>query len=600
MSKKKSALLIVSLLFCLGCGFVYREYWQAVHHRDCQNNLRYIGLAMHNYAATYGALPPRVTRDAQGKLLHSWRTLLLPFLDEKALYEQIDLSKPWNDPVNAAAMAQRVSVYQCPTRVQEGPTCNYLGIEGKDSALADTTGVPFADILDARSRTLLAVESREGIASWGEPVDVKAEDVQIDVNLPGSLISSRHSRGAGCLCSDGSVESLPNGWKAQAVRDACTKSGFELAVMPSQMDITPEDALLQKFVEKGGPFRTKEFTQPSVPEDDVGLDDLDWVQLYKQIGLPNPERQIPAAYAYFEHTGHQRYLVAVAHSESEEMDAAKYWLQEAIVEEGLTMAETNSVRSVLSSLEDRSAEREALKDEFEIFAKASLRYWKRAERVKPKLHLPPNYDPQQSIPLVVCLHPDRLSPTFWDDTFCAQLASALKVAVLIPAGTEHYGPDRYHWTAEFESQYEPDHAVIEKAVSEFEGKFTEMQGKRILVGLHQSYDLVLAITGKHHEKYAGAVMIHPNSIDSDNDQSRAFIESAKQQSSVNQRIFVLYEPEKYRENLANFIKKTLAPTARKVELKIDEDASFEYPRKITSEHELAPRIQDAIRAVMPT
>ena len=599
MSRRKLVLLGSLLVGCLGAGFLYRAYWQAVHHNDCRNNLKQIGLAMHNYASAYGTLPPRVTRDAKGNLLHSWRTLLLPYIEQKALYDKIDLSKPWNDPANADAMAQQVTVYQCPANGEKGPKCHYFGIEGSDSALADNAGVAFVNILDSRSRTLIAVESREGIASWGEPVDVKAEDIQIDVNQPGSLISSRHSSGAGCVCCDGTVEYLPKGWKAQAVRDACTKSGFELAVMPSQMEVTPEDVLLQKFIEKGGPFRTFEFSKPSDPEEvDADIYALDWVELNEQIFIPDRKRQILAAHANFDQTGHQRFLVSATYSESNQMDAARYWFQEAIVEEGLMVGETNSARNLLSSFRESGKEVEALRNQLELFAKTSFRYWKQAKRAKPKLHLPANYDPKQSIPLVVCLHPDRLSPSFWEDAFCAQLADGLNVAVVIPAGTEHYGPDRYHWTAEFATQYEPDHDTIEKAASEFKGKFQEMQGSRILVGLHQSYDLVLAITGKHHDQYASAVLIHPNSIMSSNDQSRAFIQAATEQTSVKQRLLVLHEPEQYRKNLANFIAKTLAPTGRKVELKVDDDASFEYPKKLTSESELAPRILDAIRAVL--
>ena len=57
-----------------------------------------------NYEQAYNALPPAYTVDANGRPLHSWRTLILPYLEQESLYQTIDLSKPWNDPANARAV----------------------------------------------------------------------------------------------------------------------------------------------------------------------------------------------------------------------------------------------------------------------------------------------------------------------------------------------------------------------------------------------------------------------------------------------------------------------------------------------------------------
>ena len=68
---------------------------------QCKNNLKQIGLALHNYHDIYHVFPPAYTVDGNGKPLHSWRTLILPYLDQAPLYLKIDLSKPWDDPANA-------------------------------------------------------------------------------------------------------------------------------------------------------------------------------------------------------------------------------------------------------------------------------------------------------------------------------------------------------------------------------------------------------------------------------------------------------------------------------------------------------------------
>src|SRR5262249_28110992 len=88
-----------------------RNAGPAAERNACSNNMKMIALAILNYADKYHELPPAYTVDANGKPLHSWRTLILPFLEEEKLYESIDLSKPWNDPANAKAFNTHMSPY---------------------------------------------------------------------------------------------------------------------------------------------------------------------------------------------------------------------------------------------------------------------------------------------------------------------------------------------------------------------------------------------------------------------------------------------------------------------------------------------------------
>src|SRR5437667_11495619 len=57
------------------------------------NNLKQIGLAMHNYHAAYAHLPPRAVfaNDKSGKALLSWRVLILPFIEQDNLFRQFHL-----------------------------------------------------------------------------------------------------------------------------------------------------------------------------------------------------------------------------------------------------------------------------------------------------------------------------------------------------------------------------------------------------------------------------------------------------------------------------------------------------------------------------
>ena len=100
----------------------------AASRSQCKNNLKQIGLALHNYLDAYSVLPPAYTVDDAGRPLHSWRTLLLPYIDQQTLYNTIDLSKPWDDPVNATACKTSVPAYRCPSADIPADHTTYLAI----------------------------------------------------------------------------------------------------------------------------------------------------------------------------------------------------------------------------------------------------------------------------------------------------------------------------------------------------------------------------------------------------------------------------------------------------------------------------------------
>ncbi len=74
---------IIGILVILLLPF-RRTAGDAARRMQCSNNLKMLALAMHNYHDFYKSLPPAYTVDSQGNHLHSWRTLLLPFLEESA------------------------------------------------------------------------------------------------------------------------------------------------------------------------------------------------------------------------------------------------------------------------------------------------------------------------------------------------------------------------------------------------------------------------------------------------------------------------------------------------------------------------------------
>jgi hypothetical protein len=138
----------------------------------CRNNLRQIGFALENYAERNGSYPPAYTVDATGKPLHSWRTLILPYLEEAALYKSIDLTKPWDDPVNAKALHAHVLAFQCAEAELPPNHTSYLAIVTPQSCLRGGKSVTPADVTDGLAKTITVIEvPNEKTVPWMSPQD---------------------------------------------------------------------------------------------------------------------------------------------------------------------------------------------------------------------------------------------------------------------------------------------------------------------------------------------------------------------------------------------------------------------------------------------
>ncbi len=112
---------------------------EAARRAQCVNNLKQLGLALHNYHTAYNQFPPaaigphNVPRERQ----FSWMVALLPFVEQQDLYEKLRLDLPCDHPHNAAVLKGRVHAFLCPSDIveptaQEGPSPVPTGGPGAD------------------------------------------------------------------------------------------------------------------------------------------------------------------------------------------------------------------------------------------------------------------------------------------------------------------------------------------------------------------------------------------------------------------------------------------------------------------------------------
>jgi prepilin-type processing-associated H-X9-DG protein len=192
------------------------------------NNLKQIALALRFYEEAHHALPPAYTTDANGKPLHSWRTLILPFMEEQRLYESIDLTKPSDDPANAKAFKTIISAYQCPSGIRDPDNrTTYLAVLTPNSCFRATEPRSLSDITDDASQTLMVIEvDEEHAVPWMSPVDAD-ENVVLGLELPKSRTA--HPGGVQAAFVDGSVQFLPFDMPATVRRALISIAGNDKA-----------------------------------------------------------------------------------------------------------------------------------------------------------------------------------------------------------------------------------------------------------------------------------------------------------------------------------------------------------------------------------
>jgi hypothetical protein len=253
------------------------------------NNARQIMLAMHNYADTYGGrFPPAVIygKDGKGKVPHSWRVELLPYLEQDALYRAYQFDEPWDSEANKKVLAQMPDVFRDPSADPKSTSSAYYVMVGnaremkKDeggggaaatappggggvppggagpagappgatpaevaagvavdtslpTAFSKKDGIRFQEILDGTSNTIAIVEAKRDIP-WTKP-----EDIPYDPKGKAPKLGGFYADGFHVGICDGSVKFLPAHISEESLRAYLSPAAGD-QIAPPKLDPTLE------------------------------------------------------------------------------------------------------------------------------------------------------------------------------------------------------------------------------------------------------------------------------------------------------------------------------------------------------------------------
>jgi prepilin-type processing-associated H-X9-DG protein len=222
---------------------------QAARRAQSVNNLKQIGLALHNFHSSNDNYPPAIVFGPDGKPWHSWRILIAPYLEATPVYNQYDFTQPWDSPKNRVLIDRMPAVYRDPLNGETtGSNTHYAALVGEKALFSPRgssiqivngtasnglfKGRSIREVTDGTSNTLaiVPVDPARKIP-WTKPEDITVGDDFPGLGQPGGIFTPEKIDGVGAanlLFADGSVRILSDKNDPATIRALTTIAGGEI------------------------------------------------------------------------------------------------------------------------------------------------------------------------------------------------------------------------------------------------------------------------------------------------------------------------------------------------------------------------------------
>ena len=199
----------------------------AARRTQSANNMKQMGLAMHNYHAVHKKFPSTVMTAEDGKTKYSWQVALLPYLDQKPLFDAYDFTKPWDSENNLKILNRMPNVFRHPNEGAGVTTSSYYALIGENTGLGNgDKAVGLRDIVDGSSNTALVFDAKRAVP-WTKPEDIK---YSTDEDVP--ALGGYEPGGFNVLLADGSVRFVAQSVDEKTLRAIISRNGKEVFDFP--------------------------------------------------------------------------------------------------------------------------------------------------------------------------------------------------------------------------------------------------------------------------------------------------------------------------------------------------------------------------------
>jgi hypothetical protein len=186
---------------------------------ETTNNLKQLALAMHGYHDEHKKFPAAAICDKNGKPLLSWRVAILPYVEQKPLFDQFNLDEPWDSEHNINLLGRMPQVFVRPLGSAKPGETHYRVFVGGGAGFEICDALRFKDIKDGTGKTIMIVEAAESVP-WTKP-----DELVYDPNAPLPELGASSTKSYFIAAFfDGHVQILWKPLAAQTVRALITRA----------------------------------------------------------------------------------------------------------------------------------------------------------------------------------------------------------------------------------------------------------------------------------------------------------------------------------------------------------------------------------------